>query len=345
MSRQLIAAAFVHVLLLGPAARPAPAQDTLHFAELGACPTEGGEPVQACRIGYRTFGRLNERRDNAVLVPTWHGGNSAAMRFLLGADAWIDTTRFYVILVDGLGFGVATSPSNSRTQPGRRFPRLTFADNVAAQRRLVREHLQIARLHAVVGWSMGGMQALEWGLSYPADVGRVVSVAGAPRMDVYERYFTRVLLGTLDLAERAGLPRDSLALRMAELWHMVSTTPVHENAIPLDSVDAMLSREAEGDWFAFHPEDNRIQMEAWRAFDGLARAQAGRPLGIGPRTLLLYFPDDHVTTAGSFREYARATGATAIEFGSACGHMAPVCETAAIGLRVRPFLAEGLAAR
>ena len=344
MFRQLIAAAFGTVpVLLALTAQPAPAQDTLRFADLGTCPTASGDPVQTCRVGYRTFGRLNQRRDNAVLVPTWHGGSSAGMRFLLGHDAWIDTTRFYAILVDGLGFGVGTSPSNSRIQPGRRFPRLTFADNVAAQRRLVIEHLRIPRLHAVIGWSMGGMQAIEWALSYPADVGRVVSVAGAPRMDVYEGYFARMLLGTLDLAERAGLPRDSLALRMAELWHMVATTPVHENALPRDSVDAMLEREAEGDWLAFHPEDNRVQIESWMAFDGLARARAaaGGRRRVGPPTLLVYFPGDHVTTAESFRAYARATGATAIEFDSACGHMAPVCDTAAIGAQVRPFLVEG----
>jgi len=54
--------------------------------------------------------------------------------------------------------------------------------------------------------------------------------------------------------------------------------------------------------------------------------------------LLLFMPDDHVTTAESFRQFARLTGSDTIEFPSGCGHMAPVCETAAIGEHVRGFL-------
>ena len=49
-------------------------------------------------------------------------------------------------------------------------------------------------------------------------------------------------------------------------------------------------------------------------------------------------PDDHVTTAESFREFARLTGGDTVEFPSGCGHMAPVCETAAIGEHVRGYL-------
>ena len=57
------------------------------------------------------FGRLNARRDNAVLVPTWHGGRSETMTFILGPDRWVDTTRWFAILVDKPGNGVSTSPS------------------------------------------------------------------------------------------------------------------------------------------------------------------------------------------------------------------------------------------
>ncbi|HEU4524354.1 MAG TPA: alpha/beta fold hydrolase, partial [Gemmatimonadales bacterium] len=136
------------------------AQAGQRFADLGTCTTERGEVIRECRIGYRTFGRLNARRDNAVLVPTWHGGRSETMTFILGRDAWVDTTRWFAILMDKPGNGVSVSPSNSRSQPGRHFPRLTLADMVAAEHRVVTEHLGIRRLHAVVGWSLGGMQAI-----------------------------------------------------------------------------------------------------------------------------------------------------------------------------------------
>jgi homoserine O-acetyltransferase/O-succinyltransferase len=316
---------------------PAVAQSGQRFADLGTCTTTRGEVIRDCRIGYRTFGRLNARRDNGVLVPTWHGGRSETMTFILGSDRWVDTTRWFAILMDKPGNGVSISPSNSRSQPGRRFPRLTFADLVAAEHRVVTEHLGIRRLHAVVGWSMGGMQAIEYALRFPEAVDRIVSVAGTPRMGSYDMYWVRSMMTLIDLAAESGLPRDTLAVRLAELWHTVAMTPEKENALPRDSVAAMIAAEARADWIGFHPEDNRVALEAVASFDALGEARRTGAT-IRPRMLLLFIPDDHVTTAESFREFARLTGSDTVEFPSECGHMAPVCETSAIGEHVRGYL-------
>jgi homoserine O-acetyltransferase len=309
-------------------------------ADLGSCATESGEVVRPCRLAYRTFGRLNARRDNAVLVPTWHGGRSESMTILLGSGSWVDTTRYHAILIDGLGFGVSSSPSTSESQPGRRFPRLTMNDMVDAQHRLVTEHLKLLRLHAVLGWSMGGAQSIAWGLRHPDMVGRIVSVAGPSRMGTSDIYWVRSMLTLLDLAERARLPNDTLAAKLTELWHMVATTPAHENLLPRDSMDAAVAREARVDWLPFHPEDNRLQLEAlsgYDAFRDLERFGWARR-ATRPRMLLIYMPDDHVTSAENFRRFARLADAQAVEFESPCGHLAPVCETAAIGSHVRRFL-------
>jgi len=206
---------FVAAVLVVSLAPPLSAQGRQEFAELGTCPTVRGEVVLDCRIGYRTFGRLNERKDNAVLVPSWHGGRSETMIFILGDGGWVDTTRHFAILMDKLGNGVSTSPSNSRSQPGSAFPRLTMGDLVTAERRAVVEHLGIRRLHAVIGWSMGGMQAIEWALRFPDVVGRAISVAGTPRMGNYELYFIRSMLALIDLGTRTGLAPDTLALHLA----------------------------------------------------------------------------------------------------------------------------------
>jgi homoserine O-acetyltransferase len=259
------------------------------------------------------------------------------MTFILGPDRWVDTTRWFAILMDKPGNGVSISPSNSRSQPGRRFPRLMFGDLVAAEHRVVTEHLGIRRLHAVVGWSMGGMQAIEYALRFPEAVDRIVSVAGTPRMGSYDMYWLQSMLTLIDLADRSDLPRDTLALRLADLWHTVATTPGKENALPRDSVATMIAAEARADWIGFHPEDNRVALEAVASFDALGEV---RRTGVTPRPriLLLFMPDDHVTTAESFREFARLTGSDTVEFPSGCGHMAPVCETAAIGDHVRGYL-------
>lgn len=330
-------------LLAAGGRTPGSAQEILHRAHLGSCLTAAGPTIAECTVGYRTFGRLNARRDNAVLVPTWYGGRSDGMRFLLGADAWIDTTRWFAILMDSPGNGVSISPSNSRTQPGRSFPRLTLEDMVAAQHRAVTEHLGIRRLHAVVGWSMGGMQALSWALRYPGAVGRVVSVAGTPGMGTYDRFWVRGMLTLLELAGRSRLPQDSLALRLAELWHLVGTTPERENLLPRDSVDVMLEAEARADWVGLDPEDNRVQLEAIAAFDALGETRRGgmRP---GPRMLLVYVPEDHVTTAESFVEFARLAGADRAPVASDCGHLLPLCDADRVGAEVREYLERETAA-
>jgi homoserine O-acetyltransferase len=329
----LVLAAGLSVSLQATAA----GQSRQRFADLRTCPTARGEVVRECRVGYRTFGRLNERGDNAVLVPTWHGGRSETMTFILGPDRWVDTTRYFAILIDKLGNGVSTSPSNSRSQPGRRFPRLTYGDMVAAQHRVVVEHLGIRRLHAVVGWSMGGMQAIEWSLRFPEAVDRVVSVAGTPRMGTYEMYPIRTMLALLDLGSRSNLRADTLALHLAELWHTIATTPARENTLPRDSAAAMIAAEARQEWIGLHPEDNRLQLEAVSVYDALSevRRSGAKPR---PSTLLLFMPEDHVNTPDSFREYARITGADTVAFSSPCGHLAPVCETEAIGEHVRGYL-------
>jgi homoserine O-acetyltransferase len=337
---------FAAAVLTAPLPATAMAQSRQQFADLGTCSTARGEVVRECRIGYRTFGRLNGRRDNAVLVPSWHGGRSETMTFILGPGGWVDTTRYFTVLVDKPGNGVSISPSNSPSQPGQRFPRLTVGDMVAAEHRAVVEHLGIRRLHAVVGWSMGGMQAIEWALRFPEAVDRIVSVAGTPLMGSYEMYWLRSTLTLIDLGTRSGLARDTLALRLAELWHTVATTPAHENTFSRDSVSRMIAAEARQDWLDFHPEDNRLQLEAVERFDALGQVRR-TTAAARPRMLLLFMPDDHVTTAESFREFARLTGADTVAFASRCGHMAPVCETAAIGEHVRKYLdgAPGSSAR
>jgi homoserine acetyltransferase len=313
---------------------------SLRSADLGSCPTASGVPVLDCRLTYRTFGRLNAAKDNAVLIPTWHGGRSEHLTFLLGADRWVDTTRYYAILVDKLGNGSSTSPSNSVRQPGREFPTVTFGDLVDAQRRLVVEHLGIPRLHAVLGWSMGGMQSLAWGLRHPTNVARVVSVAGTPRMATSEMFTVRSMRSLLDLAAETRMPRATLALRLAELWHSIATTPGHENKLPRDSMDAMLLAEAEGDWVPLDLDDHRVQLDAVAAFDGFRDLAEARRVGATlPRTLLLFVEEDRVTTPEMFRAFAPAAGADAIALSSPCGHLMPVCETAQIGVHVREYLA------
>ncbi len=161
-----------------------------------------GAALRRLVVAYRTYGRLNADRTNAVLVcHALTGDQYAAERHpLTGRNGWwdmvvgpgrpIDTRRFFVICANVLGGCMgSTGPSSPRddideaaTQAGipwgSDFPPVTIRDMVRAQKRLV-EHLGIGRLFAVVGGSMGGMQALEWAATFPDAVFAAVPIAAA----------------------------------------------------------------------------------------------------------------------------------------------------------------------
>jgi homoserine O-acetyltransferase/O-succinyltransferase len=145
-------------------------------------------------IGYSTWGKLNEAKDNVILIPSalTNGtfvydeenpdGHGAWWNFIIGPGRPLDTTRFFIICPNPLGgCDGSTGPSsiNPATQQPYRmnFPVVTVHDSVEAQRRLI-DHLGIQRLEMVIGHSFGGQQALEWAVAYPDFIKKVV-VAGA----------------------------------------------------------------------------------------------------------------------------------------------------------------------
>ncbi len=172
-----------------PAARPGGRR----FVDIGDLVLESGLLLPAVTICYESWGRLNKAGDNAVLVlhaltgdshvvgpvgpdhptPGWWDG-------LIGRGAPLDDDRYFVIAANVLG-GCRGSTGPSSPAPdgrryGSRFPRLTIRDQVAAEAALA-DRLGVRQFAAVVGGSMGGMRALEWGVMYPDRVRAVVAIA------------------------------------------------------------------------------------------------------------------------------------------------------------------------
>ncbi|OJX70098.1 MAG: homoserine O-acetyltransferase [Micrococcales bacterium 73-13] len=163
------------------------------FASLGPFAFERGGSLPALRVAYETFGELDARRSNAVLVCHALTGDSHAAGApgpghptggwwadIVGPGLALDTDRWFVVVPNMLGGCQGTTGPVSLAPDGRewgaRFPYTTIRDQVAAQAALA-DALGIERWALVVGGSMGGMQALEWGVGRPERVERLAVLA------------------------------------------------------------------------------------------------------------------------------------------------------------------------
>jgi len=151
--------------------------DSPHLiAQLGDLELESDETIRNYRQSYVTHGNLNDDKSNLVLVCISLTGNHHRLDFLIGPGKALDTNRFFVVCADPIGNGLSTSPSNSAVQPRMRFPRFVIRDIVNAQYRFLTSVFGVDYAYAVIGASMGGMQALQWMVSYPKFVRRAVAM-------------------------------------------------------------------------------------------------------------------------------------------------------------------------
>jgi homoserine O-acetyltransferase len=168
------------MLAAAPALAHGPNQPPHQLHQIGDLQLESGEVIKDFAISYVTHGKLNEKKSNAILMVTAISGNHHRLDFLVGPGKALDTDKYFVICTDAIGNGLTSSPSNSATQPRMKFPKFLIRDMVTSQKKLM-EHLGLDHVVAVVGPSMGGMQALQWGVSYPDFMDSLVALVPLAR--------------------------------------------------------------------------------------------------------------------------------------------------------------------
>ena len=150
--------------------------------EAGDVMLQSGVVLPATRLAYRTHGRLNAARDNAVIFPTHYSGTHDNNAWLIGPGMALDPEAYFVIVPNMLGNGISSSPSNTPAPcDGPRFPLVTVRDNVLLQHRLVVERFRLTTLALVTGHSMGAQQAFQWGALFPPMVRRLAPFCGSAR--------------------------------------------------------------------------------------------------------------------------------------------------------------------
>jgi homoserine O-acetyltransferase len=283
-------------------------------AALGDFPLESGEVIHDCRVGYRTQGRLDAARSNAVLLIPWFMGTSGQIARQIGPGRLVDSSRHFVVAVDPLGNGVSSSPSNSPRQAGAAFPRFSMRDQVELQRRLLSSVLGIQHLEAVVGVSMGGMLTFQWITAYPDFMDRAVAIVGTPRFP----------------------PGDAPAWR-AHIEAVKARTPAQR------AWRALLAGELRGAFqeLQLDGDDHMRQAQAMIGLDvsgpyggSMERAAAA----VRSRLLVMVSPTDDVVKPQAARDFAHLAGAQLIELDGRCGHQAPSCQRREVSRAVEDFL-------
>lgn len=170
---------------------------------------DSGARLDGFDLCYETYGELNERRDNAVLICHALSGDHHAAGYhhaddrkpgwwdnCIGPGKPLDTNRFFVVCPNNLGgCGGSTGPLSVRPGSGKRygpdFPIVTVRDWVESQARLA-DVLGIDCWAAVMGGSLGGMQVLQWAIDYPARVRHALIIAAAPRLSTQNIAFNEI---------------------------------------------------------------------------------------------------------------------------------------------------------
>lgn len=162
---------------------------------------DNGGILPGYQIAYETWGELNSKKTNAILIHTGLSASSHAKsqpkntkpgwwENFIGPGKYLDTNKFFVICTNVLG-GCYGSTGPSSRDPGNgdyygtRFPIITVNDMVRSQRELIKKHFGIKKLKCSVGASMGGMQSLAYAWEFPDEVEKVISISGCARSHPY----------------------------------------------------------------------------------------------------------------------------------------------------------------
>ncbi|MCX2980798.1 alpha/beta fold hydrolase [Halieaceae bacterium IMCC14734] len=303
--------------------------------DLGNFPLQSGEVLSNGKLHYHQFGALNAPKSNLILMPTYYGG--------CGIDnyPWVDDPSsplhggdYCVIIPCMFGAGESSSPSNTGVaQAGADFPTLSLVDNVRAQRELIKCRFADAIPCLVMGWSMGGMQALQWAQLYPERVGSLLAICATAKCYPHNRVFLDGVASALMAdAEFADGHYTAAPERGLTAFAKVYAGWAYSQAFFRDALYRELGFESIDELLSFWVEDHLnqdannllVQLNTWRNTDSTSIGHAGEvtlqklrcPGVLMPSSSDLYF-----TAADAARDAAKL-GAQLKILESDFGHIA-----------------------
>ncbi|WNG87783.1 alpha/beta fold hydrolase [Mycobacterium sp. ITM-2016-00317] len=305
-----------------------PERGTRNQLALPTFSLESGAVLTDAQISYRTYGSLSAAGDNAVLLFTYYTGDDRSYQPWIGPGRPLDPGEHFVVVVDHFGGGVSTSPSTLADTSGTAFPEVRVGDSVAAAE-LVLDSLGVQHLRLVAGWSLGGMQSLEFAARYPDRVSAVYALCSAARCSPVNQVFLDSVSAALTAG--AGGADGQAARERLDAFGRVYAGWAYCEQFFADEVYRQLGYSSPADVVARWGEDHQsmhagdllASLTMWRAADGGLDEVGERLNRITARTVLMpSVTDTYFTVAENTLEAAWLPDGEMRPLVSPLGHIA-----------------------
>jgi homoserine O-acetyltransferase len=300
---------------------------------------ESGEKINNCKIGYRTFGTLNMDSSNVILYPTWFGGTSAHVGNLISPDKLLDSTGFYIIIVDAFGNGISSSPSNYSIID---FPKITIKDMVNAQHKLLTEHLDIDHLYGAIGGSMGSMQVFEWLVTYPDFIDKAIPYVCSPRPTSSDLLLMHARKNLLENGIKHNVPEQKFLKTYDLITAYVARSPefmVHNTSY--EDFPRFLENFENSTTPEFTAANRLSQLYALMNFnisEEFKGSMESAAAVIKADVFMIVSATDHILNPQPAIEFAKMLNTEIMILENNCGHLAIGCEMKKCAEAINAFL-------
>lgn len=317
-------------------------QSQQQFAEIGTLDLISGESINKCNIGYRTYGKLNFDSSNVIIFPTWFEGTTENVGRLIEKYRFIDTTKFFIIAIDALGNGVSTSPSNYNIYKNKSLPDITIRDMVNSQYKMLTEVFGFRDIFAVIGGSLGAMQALEWSVAYPDFISKIVAYVGTPKMSSYDLLWNSTQLNIIETGKRYGVSDHDIKKSLTMMMAGMGRTPEYINEkVKVEEFQNYLKDFDEKSSSTFIVDDYQSQLKAIMNHDisssfGGSMEEAAKI--IKAKIFLIISESDLLINPAESKKFGLLTKAKILLLNNNCGHLAVSCDIEKCRQEIDEFL-------
>ena len=315
------------------------AESVQQFGAIGDLKLQSGEILHDCSIGYRTFGSLNGDSSKAILIPTWFAGVSKDVIGLLGADKLIDTTCYFIIVVDALGNGVSTSPTNYTHEIP--FPEIAIRDMVESEYILIKKILKINHLFAIIGGSMGSMQAFEFVVAYPDFMDKAIPYSASPKVTSNEKIIFSLMKEIITSGKKNGEDENEIVKKLNIVIQLLARTPANINRnYPTDKFSE-IEKKFERTSPIFTSACYLTQLEAMFTHDVTRNCNSSyeeTAKHIEAKLFIIVSQTDLLLNPQPALDFAAAANAKTLLLKNDCGHLAVGCEMELCRTEIQKFL-------